>query len=98
MAIPKIKATYSLDVPTVRALERLAKIWGVSKSEVVRRAVRQAERSKDLMSEKAADAVAALDELEELLADRGEELEEWAKEVREIRKASSSKRLDRRSP
>ena len=42
MAIPKIKSTYSLDVETVRTLESLARRWNVSKTEVVRRAIRAA--------------------------------------------------------
>ena len=42
MAIPKIKATYSLDEDTVRLLERLAARWGVSNSEAIRRAIRAA--------------------------------------------------------
>lgn len=39
MAIPKIKATYSLDVETMRVLERVSVRWGVSKSEALRRAI-----------------------------------------------------------
>ena len=42
MAIPIVKATYSLDVNTVKALERMAKRWAVSKSEALRRAIRAA--------------------------------------------------------
>ena len=41
MAIPKIKATYSLDVETVRMLVHMARRWGVSKSEALRRAASQ---------------------------------------------------------
>jgi hypothetical protein len=40
MAIPKIKATYSLDTETVRLLDRVSRRWGVSKSEALRRAIR----------------------------------------------------------
>ena len=40
MANPTIKATYTLDVETLRVLERAAKRWGVSKSEALRRAIR----------------------------------------------------------
>ena len=40
MAIMTIKSTYSLDVESVRVLEALAKRWNVSKSEVLRRAIR----------------------------------------------------------
>ena len=42
MAIPKVKATYSLDAATVRTLERVSRRWGVSKSEALRRAIRAA--------------------------------------------------------
>ena len=37
MASTTIKGTYALDVETVRALERLAQEWDVSKSEALRR-------------------------------------------------------------
>lgn len=40
MAIPKVKATYSLDPETVELLERVSRRWGVSKSEALRRAIR----------------------------------------------------------
>lgn len=39
MAIPKIKATYSLDPETIALLERVSRRWGVSKSEALRRAI-----------------------------------------------------------
>lgn len=42
MAILTIKSTYALDVETVRALERMAERWKVSKSEALRRAIRAA--------------------------------------------------------
>ena len=42
MATPTIKATYTVDVETKRTLDRLAAKWDVSKSEALRRAIRQA--------------------------------------------------------
>lgn len=42
MAISKIKGTYTLDAETVRVLNALAKRWGTSKSDVLRRAIRVA--------------------------------------------------------
>ena len=42
MAETVIKATYSLDVESVHTLEELARRWRVSKSEVLRRAIRGA--------------------------------------------------------
>ena len=41
MAIPRVKATYSLDVPTVRRLEELARKWNTSKSEALTRLINQ---------------------------------------------------------
>jgi Arc/MetJ-type ribon-helix-helix transcriptional regulator len=40
MATPTIKSTYSLDPQTVRDVERLARKYGTSKSDILRRAVR----------------------------------------------------------
>ena len=45
MAIPKIKATYSLDEDTVEMLERLARRWNTSKSDALRRVIRQSAAS-----------------------------------------------------
>lgn len=42
MAAHTVKATYSLDVETVRSLDDLARRWNVSKSEALRRAIRAA--------------------------------------------------------
>jgi predicted DNA-binding protein len=61
VAVPKIKSTYALDQETVQRLEHLARRWGVSKSEVLRRAIRAAASES---SEVATDAVSALDELQ----------------------------------
>ena len=50
MAIPKIKATYSLDEPTVRKLEEIARKWETSKSDALSRLI-------NLGADQAADAV-----------------------------------------
>ena len=42
MAIPRVKSTYALDLDTVQALDDLARRWGVSKSEALRRLIRSA--------------------------------------------------------
>lgn len=42
MAIMTVRSTYSLDVETMKLIESLARRWDVSKSEVLRRAVRMA--------------------------------------------------------
>ncbi len=43
MATTSVRSTYSLDVETMRRIENLARRWDVSKSEVLRRAVRMAD-------------------------------------------------------
>jgi hypothetical protein len=43
MATMHIRATFTLDEPTTRGLTQLAKKWGVSKSEALRRAVARAQ-------------------------------------------------------
>ena len=65
MAVLSVKATYSLDPETVRNLEDMARRWGVSKSEALRRAIRSAAGT----SAGAADpAIRALDALQRSLA------------------------------
>jgi gamma-glutamylcysteine synthetase len=39
MATPMVKSTYALDAETLTALEQMAKRWGVTKSEALRRAI-----------------------------------------------------------
>lgn len=42
-----MKATYALDAASVKALERMARRWAVSKSEALRRAINAAAASDD---------------------------------------------------
>jgi hypothetical protein len=82
MAIPKLKATYSLDADTMRVLERAAQRWGVSKSEALRRAIRSLATATDKpLGEHALDELQAAAKLSNKAADR------WAREVRSERKA-----------
>ena len=74
MAIPKIKVTYSLDVDSVRDLEELARQWGVSKSEALRRAIqREARRQPNRVAE----ALQALDNLQASVRASGIDLAQW---------------------
>jgi hypothetical protein len=98
MAIPMIKATYSLDVATVRALESLAERGGISKSEVVRRAIRQAARSQGPFDDALDDALAALDELQRMLSDGGVSVEEWVEQVKSERRDTEEARRGRNTP
>ena len=90
MAVTTIKSTYSLDVETVRTLESLARRWNVSKSEVLRRAIRAAaeERSPGERS-----ALESLRLLQASVKARGVDLKSWERELRAERRASSIKRL-----
>lgn len=83
MAKMTIRSTFALDRETVENLERLATRWGVSKSEALRRVVDAAARVEEV--DAAADALAALQELQERLALTPEKTEAWLRELREIR-------------
>jgi Ribbon-helix-helix protein, copG family. len=94
MAIPTIKSTYSLDLETVQALEELARRWGVSKSEALRRAIRAA-AGEERRNE--SDALKALDELQQSLILSPGKGRAWASHVRAERKAASARRETRRA-
>lgn len=84
MAIPKVKATYSLDVETVRALEAMARRLGVSRSEALRRAVMTAAKAQQDPERR----LAALRRLRKRLALTPEKLEAWLRETRQLRRES----------
>ena len=86
MAGEKVKATYSLDVETVRDLERMAKRLKISKSAALRRAIRQAADSGPRAGE---DQLSALDELQQSLDLAPEDLRDWEEKNRELRRSSS---------
>jgi hypothetical protein len=85
-----VKGTYSLDPATVRSLEGLARRWGVTKSEALRRAIRSAAGPGDKGSR--------LETLDRVVASyrlTPAEADEWVTESDEIRRASS-RRSERR--
>ena len=86
MAGEKIKATYSLDVETVRDLERMAKRLKISKSAALRRAVRLAAGLGPRAGE---DQLSALEELQQSLDLAPEDLREWEEKSRKLRRSSS---------
>ena len=90
MAIPKIKSTYSLDVETVRTLESLARRWNVSKTEVVRRAIRAAAQEEN---PRVREKLEALKQLQDYVRRHDIDVAAWEREVRAEREASSRKRL-----
>ena len=90
MAVTTIKSTYSLDVETVRMLESLARRWNVSKSEVLRRAIRAAAEEK---SPRARKKLEALRQLQASVKRRGVDLAAWEREVRATRDEAWRERL-----
>ena len=89
MAVTTIKSTYSLDVESVRALEDLARRWEVSKSEVLRRAIRSAAASVEPAT---AAAIDALDRLQESVRERGVNVEQWERDLATERDAAVAPR------
>ena len=86
MAITTIKSTYSLDVESVRTLERLAQRWNVPKSEVLRRAIRLAAAAGDPGDDA---ALSALDRLQASLRARRVDLAQWERDSKAERRASA---------
>ena len=89
MALPKIKVPYSLDVDSVRALEELARQWGVSKSEALRLAIhKELHRQPKRVDE----ALRALDKLQTSVRSRRIDLATWEQDVR-LERQSTGERL-----
>lgn len=91
MARSTIKGTYALDAKTVRTLEEMARRWNVSKSEALRRAVAAAAQARA----PAADALAALAQLQQALALDRDASATWARRVRAERRAAAARRTAR---
>jgi hypothetical protein len=89
MAIPTIKGTYSLDVETVRTLERLASRWGVSKSETLRRAIRLADAH---AGDAGVSVLEALTRLQRSVSLSESQARDWAQRARAERRATSRRK------
>ena len=89
-----IKSTYSLDLETVRKLERLAARWKVSKSEVVRRVVAEVDKAPVVKEENSADLtpLQAWRKVQRELNLTAEQVRAWEKESRRIRRTAFRKR------
>ncbi len=85
MAKITIRSTFALDPETVASLDRLAQLWEVSKSEALRRIVNVAAVVEE--RDAASDALAALDELHDLLGLDEEKAEAWIRQIRSERTA-----------
>jgi len=93
MAIMTVKSTYALDVPTVKALEEMARVWRVSKSEALRRAIRSAAERE---IGRPGDALAALETLQRALALSPAKSRDWSSRVRRERRTASARQEARR--
>jgi hypothetical protein len=87
MTTPHVKATYSLDVRTVRVLEAIAKRWGVSKSEALRRAINSAA---SLRHDEGDERLATLRDLQTAAGLSASAAKSWSASVRAERRANSS--------
>ena len=84
-----IRVTDSLDMETVRTLEGLARCWNVSKSEALRRTIRnEAERP----TSRAEGRLHALRALPESVAARGVDLDGGERRAAAIRSVSARRR------
>jgi predicted transcriptional regulator len=86
MAKMTVRSTFALDPETVDSLDRLARRWQVSKSEALRRVVNVASAVEEM--DASSDALAALDELQQLLALDEERAEAWVQRIRAERATS----------
>lgn len=89
MATPVIKTTYALDAETVRALERMARRWGTSKSEALRRAIRAAAAE---AGEETGTPLQALDRLQRAARLPAARARKWAGKSRSERRAAAARR------
>jgi hypothetical protein len=85
MAIPKVKAPYSLEAETITMLEQIATRWGVSKSEALRRAIRVAASSE----RDEVPAAAKLSQLQKGIGLTATVAAAWARQSRSERRAGS---------
>jgi hypothetical protein len=85
MASTTIKGTYALDPETVKLLERMARRWGVSKSEALRRAIRAAA----VDGAGPSDALTALDRLQRAVGIDVTRAAEWSASARAERRATA---------
>jgi len=93
MAITTIKSTYALDVESVQKLEDMARRWGVSKSEMLRRAIKSAAGGG---SAGGPGALGALEELQKSLGLTAGRARAWTRRARAERQATSRRAESRK--
>lgn len=83
MAIPKIKATYSLDEPTVNKLAEIARKWNTSRSGALSRLINQGDDA--VKADEIRQKIAALDRVTEAVSQLPPGVwDNWQKELRDI--------------
>lgn len=82
MATTSVRSTYSLDLETMKRIENLARRWDVTKSEVLRRAVRMADEQSA-----GAERLTLFRELQRRANLSSEQVEAWVADVRAERDA-----------
>jgi hypothetical protein len=75
-----VRSRFALDVEAADSLDRLAKLWHVSKSEALRRSVKAAATVEE--ADGTSDALRALTELQERLDLDAEKAQKWARQIR----------------
>ena len=93
MAIPTIESTFLLDVESVRTLETLAKRWRVSKTEVLRRAIRIAATEGRPENDT---ALSALDRLQNSVRQRQVDASRWVRDLKADRRAAARRLSSKR--
>lgn len=91
MALPMIKSTYVLDIESAEALEQLARSWQVSKSEALRRVLKEA------VAAPAVDRIAAFKRLQQAAGLSKAAATRWSAEVRAERRSTGSRMRARRT-
>ncbi|HSW29084.1 MAG TPA: ribbon-helix-helix protein, CopG family [Longimicrobiales bacterium] len=81
-----VRSTFSLDPETAQSLDRLARRWGTSKSEVLRRAVGAAVAAEEM--DGTSEALAALEALQQRLGLDERKAARWIEELREERRSA----------
>ncbi len=82
-ATKSTKSTFSLDAVSLERLNHLAERWRVSKTEVLRRALSQAEEAEPPSVE---DRLAALHRLQKWAKDKQIDFDAWQKTIRDGRR------------
>ena len=85
MALPMVKSTYVLDLESADALVRLARDWHVSKSEVLRRVLKNA------VADPAPDRVALFRQMQKAAGLSVAQANRWVAAVRAERRASAAR-------